>query len=38
MKYVTGILKMIAMSVCVYVVGWIVGEKIGAIILDTFME
>ena len=38
MKYVIGILKIIAMTVCAYFVGWTIGEKIGATIVDTFME
>ncbi len=38
MKYVIGSLKMIAMSVCVYFIGWTVGEKIAVIIEDIFME
>ena len=38
MKYVIGSLKIIAMSVCVYFIGWTVGEKIGCTIVDTFME
>ena len=38
MKYVIGILKIIAMTVCAYFLGWTVGEKIAVIIEDIFME